>query len=439
MFKPLQFLAMLTRAFTKPAAAMFLRLAEGWALCPSRRTLTGIYRFADPQRTTNVEAVHYFFRDAEWKFAELWRDWALLLVTCLAADEPVLTLTIDDTTHHKTGPCINGARTCRDAIRSSQKKLVCCWALQFAPLCLLVHPPWGGEPLSLPLNIRLNRKAADGEEPVTLLDHTEAMLRELAEWFPDKRFRLVADGAYAPLIGRKLPRTEVISRMRSDAAIFDLPPKRKPGQRGRPPMKGKRLPSPKVMAGQVRKWRRVETTERGVKRERRVYTRRVIWAHISKTPVWLVISRDPSGVEADDFFFTTKAIRPGVTPEAKLGARVVSHFADRWSVEDTFRNVKQFLGAEEPQSWKRAGPERAGAFSYLMYGAIWLERIIQEGQPVAHLDRPWYTGKTAVSFQDALADARTRLWEERIKGTSASKNDLMNIQKTLIEAVAWAS
>jgi hypothetical protein len=423
---------MLTSVFTKPAAALFLRLAEGWALCPARRTLTHVYRFGDPPPITHVDATHYFFRDGEWSSSELWKLHAQLLVARLAPSDEVLTLTLDDTTHHKTGPCIDGARTCRDAVRSTRKKVVHCWALQYVPLCLLVHPPWGGEPLSIPLAIRLNRKMPDGKTPVTLLDHAEAMLRELAEWLPDKRFRLVADGAYAPLAGRDLPRTEIISRMRSDAAIFDLPPKRRRrGQRGRPPTKGKRLPSPKAMAARVRNWRRVQTTERGVKRERLVFRRQVLWAHVSKKPVWLVISRDPSGREKDDFFFTTE--------KALSGAEVVSLFSDRWSVEDTFRNVKQFLGAEEPQSWKRAGPERAGAFSYLMYGAVWLERIGRQGQEVAHLDRPWYKEKKAVSFQDALADTRTRLWEERIKGIFASEGDMMKIQKTLIEAVSWAS
>ena len=147
MSKPLQFLTMLTRVFTKPAAALFLRTAVGWTLCPSRRTLTNIYRFGDPQHTTNVNATHYFFRDGEWLSSELWKLQAQLLVSRLAPDDEAPTPTLDDTTRHKVGPCINGARTCRDAVRSTRNKVVYCWALQFVPLCLLVHPPWGGEPL----------------------------------------------------------------------------------------------------------------------------------------------------------------------------------------------------------------------------------------------------------------------------------------------------
>jgi hypothetical protein len=57
-----------------------------------------------------------------------------------------------------------------------------------------------------------------------------------------------------------------------------------------------------------------------------------------------------------------------------------SDFADRWSVEDTFRNVKRHLGAERPQSWKDIAPERAGAFPCLAYGAVWMARVEREGE-----------------------------------------------------------
>jgi hypothetical protein len=65
-------------------------------------------------------------------------------------------------------------------------------------------------------------------------------------------------------------------------------------------------------------------------------------------------------------------------------------------VEDTFRNVKQFLGAEEPQSWKDIAPERAGAFSYLLYGVVWLSRLEREGKVTASLEREWYQEKPCV-------------------------------------------
>jgi hypothetical protein len=88
---------------------------------------------------------------------------------------------------------------------------------------------------------------------------------------------------------------------------------------------------------------------------------------VSKNPVLLIISRDAAGREADDFFFSTD-----VTDSPALS---VSDFSDRWAIEDTFRNVKRYLDAEQPRSWKDMAPERAGAFSYLVYGTVWQVRI----------------------------------------------------------------
>ena len=60
------------------------------------------------------------------------------------------------------------------------------------------------------MNIRLNRK---NNQDVTLLDHAVDMLRELAAWLPDHDFRLVADGAFAPLAGQLPPRVTLLLHM----------------------------------------------------------------------------------------------------------------------------------------------------------------------------------------------------------------------------------
>lgn len=63
-------------------------------------------------------------------------------------------------------------------------------------LALGAKAPWGGEPLALSLNVRLHRKG----EP-TLLDLAAKAIRRLADRFPDREFRLIAEGDYAPLAG----------------------------------------------------------------------------------------------------------------------------------------------------------------------------------------------------------------------------------------------
>ncbi len=73
------------------------------------------------------------------------------------------------------------------------------------------------------------------------------MIAELAGWLPERLFIPCGDDAYATLVGAGLPRTEVVSRMRRDAALFEPAPPRT-GRRGRPAKKGARLPTPAALS-----------------------------------------------------------------------------------------------------------------------------------------------------------------------------------------------
>jgi hypothetical protein len=51
----LGFLSVLEAVFTRPAFITCIHLVTGWILCPARRTITGIYPFADPKRENCVQ------------------------------------------------------------------------------------------------------------------------------------------------------------------------------------------------------------------------------------------------------------------------------------------------------------------------------------------------------------------------------------------------
>ena len=55
-----------------------------------------------------------------------------------------------------------------------------------------------------------------------------------------------------------------------------------------------------------------------------------------------------------------------------FSVQVIEQYAGRWSIEDTFKNVKQHLAGHTPQSWKHKGPERTAAFSLWLYSLVWL-------------------------------------------------------------------
>lgn len=93
---------------------------------------------------------------------------------------------------------------------------------------------------------------------------------------------------------------------------------------------------------------------------------------------------------------------------------MAAQYAGRWSIEETFRNVKQILRGEDPQTWKGQGPERAAALSLWLYSMIWLWYISQYGSKPHWRASPWYRAKQHPSFADAVAALRNVLWREMI-------------------------
>ena len=412
--------------FSSPSVSLFISVCAGWVLCTGRHTLTRIYLMGEPERKRAHDAYHRFFRCAAWCLDELWRGLAVVMIETLYP-EGVVPLMLDDTTFHKTGRRIVGAAWWRDAVRSTATKTVHCFGLNIVVLSLRIAPPWGGEPLALPLNLRVHLKGK-----ATLLEQAQEMLCQLAAWLPLRSFILTADGFYASLAGAKLPRTTVISRIRHDAALYQLPPRPRKPARGRPRRKGARLPTPSRLRPSPLQWKKLTLNIRGKQIERLLYCRVVLWYHVCpKQPILLVICRDPSGTEKDDFFFTTDiAMQP---------AQVVEHYGSRWAIEDTFKNVKQSLGAEDPQLYAQQGPQRAAAFSFWLYSMVWYWYLQRKPSTLSWISLPWYSSKTMPSFADALATLRTMLWSSRIFPSSEKPALTVRIAHVLIEALAYSA
>ena len=330
-------------AFTQPSYAIFRELISAWVLCPARHTVTALIRIADPGGRRAHDAYHRFLRAGVWSMAMLWASIAKHMVEVLCGNEEMLYLDVDDTLLHKSGRKVAGAANFRDPIRFRAGRLVYALGLNVVVLTLRIRPPWGGEPLGCPINVRLFHKGGPTHNELAA-----EMLEEVAAWLPEARFVLSGDGAYAALAAVGLPRTQVVSRMRRNAAVYEPAPPRVPGQRGRPRKKGQRLPSLFQLAAQAT-WERVSLELRGKKATRLLYARPVLWYRMCPTrQVLLVIVRDPERREEDDYFFTTDL---SASP-----AWVAETYAGRWCIEDTFRNTKQFLGGEDPSAGRPGDP-----------------------------------------------------------------------------------
>ena len=112
----------------------------------------------------------------------------------------------------------------------------------------------------------------------------------------------MADSRFAALewlaLVARLPRVRVITRLRLDAALYDPPPPRVPGTKGRPRLKGKRRPTLEaVWADEKTPWTTLTMDHwygEGP-REVEVATDTAVWYHSGKPPVAIrwVLMRDP--------------------------------------------------------------------------------------------------------------------------------------------------
>src|SRR4051812_24096172 len=90
-------------------------------------------------------------------------------------------------------------------------------------------------------------------------DRRQALL-QTARWLPDRRIVAVADSSFAviELLRSVSPYLDVVTRLRLDAGLYEPPPPRRPGNKGRPRVKGARLPTlNQRVADPATAWQRV--------------------------------------------------------------------------------------------------------------------------------------------------------------------------------------
>ena len=108
--------------------------------------------------------------------------------------------------------------------------------------------PWGGVwglAFLTVLHTSERYAHARGQRHKKLTDRARQALLQTARWLPGRRVVAVADSSFSVIellrvVGRCLC---MVTRLRLDAGLYEPAPARKPGTKGRPRVKGARLPS----------------------------------------------------------------------------------------------------------------------------------------------------------------------------------------------------
>lgn len=421
----------LSPAFTEPTFITFIHIATGWVLCRSRPTVTNLLCTIGSSLLSHA-ARHWtvyekFFYRAAWSLPQvsqllLARVVVPLIDRCAIGSQ--LDLDIDDTTCSRCGKHVAWAGYFKDASISNTTRTVVHWAHNWVIAAVVLRDRrWPKWVIGLPVWFTLYRKRPDCGRAHRFLTRQQIaaqMIQQTRDALPDRTIRVAADGQYATrevVNAAAQAGSNLVSRLRSDAAIYALPPQRKRCQRGRRKKRGRRLPAPRQLARRRKAgWRTVRVLVYGKRVQRRVLSIICLWYHVSRDkPIKLLIVRDPSGRQKDDYLFCTDPTVPD--------PQIIERFAARWPIEECVRDAKQIGGMEQVQGWCRRTVERQAPLAlivqtlvkswYLLHGAD-----AASAKPRGAKACGWLHEKDHPSYLDMLATLRNALWTHRIKCNS---------------------
>ena len=424
--------------FTAPVWSHVLVLIAGAVLAPGKRTVSQALRVMGLAAEPGFARYHEVLSRARWDGRAVARR---LLAQVLDVFLPVgeVVVGIDDTIERRWGPKITARGIYRDPVRSSRGHFVKASGLRWLSLMVMVPIPWANRRWALPFLTVLAPSARwsseHGRRHKKLTDWARQAIRQVKRWLPDRRLIIVADASFAALDLIAALRRQVclITRLRIDASLFAPAPPRRPGQTGRPRLKGQRLPRfAAMLANPDTIWSPITVTEwYGGQRQRRLETVSgiAVWYHSGLPPapiLWMLV-RDPSGEREPQAFLSTDLT---ATPEQVLG-----WFVSRWRMETTFQEARSHLGVETQRQWSdlailRTTPALLGLFSLV---TVWADRLRRTPHgAVAPLTAAWYD-KREPTFSDAIAVVRRALWYPPGLSISRQSKDIVQIPATLLQ------
>jgi hypothetical protein len=286
----------------------------------------------------------------------------------------------------------------------------------FVVLGLLVtHPTWGT--IALPLLARLYVRKRDlpaidpKHRPAfrTKLELAIELLRWTKPWLDLLKLPIwvVADGAYAKKDFLKPAAALgmiVVSRLRKDAALRTLPGPRPAGKRGRPRTYGEDKIDLAKRGGQRRGWSSDTFDLYGEKVVKKYKTFLATWRPVGGA-IRVVLVDEPTGWRA---YFCTDT--------SASVADILEMIADRFSLEITFRECKQVVGAGQQQVrsiWANVGAFHICLWTFTLTEAwAWVQK---DEELVDRSASPWDKASRRPSHADKRRAWRRALLAEEIR------------------------
>lgn len=416
-------------------------LVVGAILVPGQRTVASVLRVMGRGKDRHFQNDHRVLNRDRWASRIVSKILLRLLVEAFVPPEAPVIVGIDEHSERRRGAKIAAKGIYRDPVRSSKEFFVKTSGLRWISMQLVAAIPWAQRVWALPFLTVLAPSERShqqrGRRPKTITDWGRQMIRQLRRWLPDRALVVVADSADAVLdrLARcqRLPRpVSVVTRLRLDAALDDLPPARAPRTRGRPRRKGKRQPTLQARRSDPQtngQWLRVRWYG-GTERTVEIATGTALGYHggMPTVPLRWVVIRDPEGT------FDPQALR--CTDQAVAPQQIIEWFVLRWQLAVTFHEARTARGVETQRQWSdlaiaRTTPALLGLFSLVtLLARQWLGEEVLPTRQAA-----WYD-KAVPTFADTRAVVRQHLWPVAFSDMSQSEADMVKIPRVVFERFA---
>lgn len=323
-------------------------LLVGILFAHGRRTVTTWLRTVGI--SDDFDDYYYFLARVGRKSESVATQLLVLVLENLPLPERLLAV-IDDSPTKRYGPKVEGADIHRNPTPGPADQKYVYGHIWVTISLAMRHPLYG--PLALPLRAMLYvRQRTMAKIP----PHRDWKFRtklelaaRLVEWIAPivhkagKTLWVVVDGFYTKwpfLKGALSAGVVVVGRLRCDAALRDLPPAVRPGQkrrRGRPRKYGQNKISLAKRAGQQRGWLTVECMLYGRRETKTIKTFLATYRPVGVV-IRVVLVKEDHGWFA---LFCTD-------PSASV-VEILEAFADRATIEQDFHDVKEVWGAGQQQ------------------------------------------------------------------------------------------
>jgi hypothetical protein len=368
-----------------------------------------------------------------------------LLLEAFVGEGP-LVLGLDETLERRYGKKISARGVYRDPVRSTHEQFVKSSGIRWVCVMLLVELPWASRVWALPFLSALapsERYAAQrGRRHKKITEWAWQLRLVVRRWHPRREIVAVADRAYASLKlldrCRKLSNPiTFLSRLRLDGALYEPAPPRRPGQIGRPRIKGERLPNLSAVAESLNTvWKPTKIVNWYGSGERTVeiVSQTAVWysTGLPAVPVRWVLIRDPQG-----------AFKPQALLCTDLDAdpkKIVCWFVMRWQLEVSFQEMRRHLGFETQRQWSEMAIRRTTPALLALFSLVSLFAHRQMVQAAGALRQAAWYHKRHPTFADALALVRKELWaqEERTFCGSPAETDTIKVPRGFMERLTDA-